>query len=461
MKSSIKSFRDLHVWQRASELATLIYKETARYPAPEVYGLTSQMRRAAISISSNIAEGFKRNSNKEKVQFYSIANGSLAELESQLEISKNLGYLGEDMYEKILNSINEESRMLNSLISSTHRNFPPTASLCILGSVFLYFLFFILYSPAAADAAEIGLGVTKNTFDLAILKGDSYEGNLGVFNKSKGLSLPVHIELSMWDLKEDEDDIEFVLAEPALNATKWFTIEEERDFILGPDRSKQIHFTIEPPSDAVPGSYFVMMRFRAVPPKHYFAESGPRLIPEIGVLFFIRLASLSLEGGQDLYGAEILAFEKKGAKPIPVISSITPVAQASVIENFVQTFAVQVRNTGFYHFKTNGSIEVLDLFGNTVAKADMPEKYLLPNRNRSFDIDIIQGEQSFWRRNSYFGPYTAQLVLYIPGRDAPLIMKEQFWVFPWKTILVLLVVAVAFLLTRRRIRMAGKALLSR
>jgi len=348
---------------------------------------------------------------------------------------------------------------------------------CFLLIFALSYLFVFSY----ASAAEIGLGVTKSTFDLTILKGDSYEGSIGVFNRSQGLALPVHIELSMWDLKEDEDDIEFVLAEPALNATKWFTLSDSKkqesislednedepqssdytDFILGPDRSTQVHFAIEPPPDAVLGSYFVMMRFRAVVPAHYFTESGPRLIPEIGVLFFIRLASLSLEGGQDLYGAEILAFEKKGVKPLPIVSSIIPIAQASIIEDFVQTFAVKVRNTGFYHFKATGSIEVLDLFGNTVAKANMPEKYLLPNRNRSFDIDVIQGEQSFWRRNSYFGPYTAQFVLYIPESDSPLIIEEHFWVFPWKTVFTLAVLMILFLLAIGRVRLAAKALLGK
>ena len=152
--------------------------------------------------------------------------------------------------------------------------------------------------------------------------------------------------------------------------------------------------------------------------------------------------------------------EAKDANPWPFLSFI-PQARASVFEEMARSFLARIRNTGLYHYQASGYVEIKETFGKRIARNDIPARYLLPNRNRSFDIDVIQGEQSFWRRNSYFGPYTAQLVLYIPERDAQLIMKEHFWVFPWKTVLVLFAMAIAFLLTRRRIRMAGKALLGK
>ncbi len=92
MNTSIKtqSFKDLVVWQKSKRLAVLIYKLTSNFPHSELYGLTNQMRRAAISISSNIAESYHRIHEKEKRQFLWIAFGSGSELESQLEISKEL-----------------------------------------------------------------------------------------------------------------------------------------------------------------------------------------------------------------------------------------------------------------------------------------------------------------------------------------------------------------------------------
>ena len=85
-----QSFKDLIVWQKARDLAVLIYKLTEQFPKSELYGLTSQMRRAAISISSNIAESYHRFHSKEKQQFLAIAFGSGSELESQMEIAKVL-----------------------------------------------------------------------------------------------------------------------------------------------------------------------------------------------------------------------------------------------------------------------------------------------------------------------------------------------------------------------------------
>jgi len=88
--SITKSFKDLIVWQKARDLAVVIYKITEQFPKSEIYGLTSQMQRATISISSNIAEGYHRFHEKEKRQFLAIAFGSGSELESQIEVSKIL-----------------------------------------------------------------------------------------------------------------------------------------------------------------------------------------------------------------------------------------------------------------------------------------------------------------------------------------------------------------------------------
>ena len=88
------SVRDLEVWQRGIELVEAIYPVSGRFPKTEVYGLTSQMRRAAISVPSNIAEGHARASTKEYLRYISIAQGSLAEIDTQLELAGRLGYVG-------------------------------------------------------------------------------------------------------------------------------------------------------------------------------------------------------------------------------------------------------------------------------------------------------------------------------------------------------------------------------
>ncbi len=107
---SIKSFRDLIVWQKAMVLVT------------EIYGLTSQIRRSAISVPSNIAEGYGRNSTLDYTRFLQIARGSLYELQTQLEIAANIDYLQSAQYEEITHAINEIERMLNSLIRKLSDN---------------------------------------------------------------------------------------------------------------------------------------------------------------------------------------------------------------------------------------------------------------------------------------------------------------------------------------------------
>ena len=111
---STKSFRDLIVWQKSRDLAVAIYKLTENFPKSELYGLTSQMKRAAISISSNIAESYHRFHSKEKQQFLAIAFGSGSELESQIEIAKIL--FPDLNYEKTENLLSEVMKILNNFL---------------------------------------------------------------------------------------------------------------------------------------------------------------------------------------------------------------------------------------------------------------------------------------------------------------------------------------------------------
>lgn len=108
-------YKDLIVWQKSKNFCVGVYKLTDEFPKSELFGLTSQLRRAAVSIPSNIAEGSKRNTTKDQNQFYAIAYGSGAELETQLEISKELL---PHLKEKIIaleNNLNEIMKMLNKL----------------------------------------------------------------------------------------------------------------------------------------------------------------------------------------------------------------------------------------------------------------------------------------------------------------------------------------------------------
>jgi len=114
---SVRNFRDLKVWHLAKEIAVIVYKATKHFPQEEVYGLSSQMRRAAISVSSNIAEGFNRFYKKEYQRFLMIALGSCGELESQVEVGVTLNYVSKETYAELIEKLNHENRMLRKLHS--------------------------------------------------------------------------------------------------------------------------------------------------------------------------------------------------------------------------------------------------------------------------------------------------------------------------------------------------------
>ncbi len=115
MENKIKTIRDLKIWRKSIELVKEIYKVTEKFPSGEQYGLVSQMRRAAVSIPSNIAEGFRRKHNKEYKQFLCIALGSSAELETQIVISKELDYIDEKAEQDLMESLNNTCGMIVNL----------------------------------------------------------------------------------------------------------------------------------------------------------------------------------------------------------------------------------------------------------------------------------------------------------------------------------------------------------
>lgn len=117
----MKTFRDLLIWQKAMVLVTNSYHYTATFPKEEQFGLTSQLRRCAVSIPSNIAEGFGRNTNKEYHRFLRISLGSLFEFQTQIEIAHNLNYIPLNDFQTIHESSRELERILTSFIDKVRK----------------------------------------------------------------------------------------------------------------------------------------------------------------------------------------------------------------------------------------------------------------------------------------------------------------------------------------------------
>lgn len=122
----IRSFTDLNAWKEGHKLVLMIYKMTKLFPSLERFDLCSQIQRAAVSITSNIAEGFSRRSNKEKVQFYYTSLGSLTEVQNQLLIARDLGYIANSLFEETTTQTVVASKLINGLIKSIkNRNTNP------------------------------------------------------------------------------------------------------------------------------------------------------------------------------------------------------------------------------------------------------------------------------------------------------------------------------------------------
>ena len=119
-RRKITSFTDLVAWKESHKLVLVIYRITKTFPKEEQYSLTDQMRRASISISSNIAEAFSRGSKKEKNQFYSIALGSLTELQNQILVARDIDYFSNNSFQEVAQQTVLVSKLIRGLIKTSH-----------------------------------------------------------------------------------------------------------------------------------------------------------------------------------------------------------------------------------------------------------------------------------------------------------------------------------------------------
>jgi len=119
MQKPIRDFTDILAWQEGHKLVLDIYRLTKKFPKEEIFGLVSQMRRAAVSVTSNIAEGFGRQGYKEKIQFFYVAQGSLIELKNQLLIARDIGYISIVEFTKISEQADQTHKLLQGLITKS------------------------------------------------------------------------------------------------------------------------------------------------------------------------------------------------------------------------------------------------------------------------------------------------------------------------------------------------------
>jgi four helix bundle protein len=117
--NKIKIFSDLNTWKEGHKFVIMVYEAVNKFPEEEKFGLTSQMKRAAVSVTSNIAEGFSRYSFVEKIRFYYISQGSVTELQNQMIIAKDLKYLDKEAFDKLINQSTIVHKLINGLVKAS------------------------------------------------------------------------------------------------------------------------------------------------------------------------------------------------------------------------------------------------------------------------------------------------------------------------------------------------------
>ena len=121
----METHKNLRVWHQSIEMVTSLYMMTKTFPKDEIFGLVSQIRRAAVSVPSNIAEGYARGTDREKLHFLRISSGSMSEIETQLMLSLNLGYISQEVYDEQSERITSLWKQLNALIGSVKNKLYP------------------------------------------------------------------------------------------------------------------------------------------------------------------------------------------------------------------------------------------------------------------------------------------------------------------------------------------------
>jgi len=323
--------------------------------------------------------------------------------------------------------------------------------------VLLLSTFYILHSVSVAYAAEVGLSVTKNLFDISLVPGDTYEGTLIVFNQSAA-KIPVKVQLSLWDI-DSADELLFVDPTGNNDPTRWFDLGTSERFTLEPEGDHDLPFSINPPAATPAGSYFVIMRIIPDLPESAFEAAGPRFIPELGVLFFIGVAPLNLEGERSTYDGRISSFTPQGEGRLTLLERVTPGAAAGIYDELVRRFSVALENRGLHHFKAKGEVTLTNMLGFPVARFELPSRYLLPGHVRTFSA-AASANDTWWERNGHLGRYTARLTLVVPEQELPQVSDISFWVFPWQLLLPLGAVAGAVVMFHARLLAAARAFVS-
>lgn len=417
MKRKIKSFKDLIVWQKSANLEVLVYKITESFPRSELYWLVNQMRRIVVFIPSNIAEGFKRGQKKEKVQFYKMAYGLVLELKNQVEISKGLNYIHEEKYREILSLITEISKMLDSFIKSTNKNFSKSHILnFIFFLLFLHSIFYVL-NPLSVQAASFT--VTPVVIDEKAKARDILKESVILTNNTVR-KLNIYTFVNNISTREGKQEfLDPSKADYASSLANWIAIS--RGVIeLMPGEIREVDFLIEVNLRGLPGVYHALISFAEGSVR---SEAKKKISNASSVM-------VNLEVIEDI--KEYLQLKKF-------------IPDKTFFSGFPILFSYELKNTGNRPLTPTGEIRIYNRRGGEVAVIEVNQEGTTLEPNTTLQLaGLWQGSTTsrtfanIGQGAKEFGRYKALLSLEYGAKQRGTLQDTVFfWITPWRQVLII------------------------
>lgn len=350
--------------------------------------------------------------------------------------------------------------------------------LCLFSVLFCVGLALPFYA-VDARVDSLGMSVSPQIFEMDVFPGEIYNKKIKLGNSSE-VAMPVTVRIT--DFTAAEESGEMLLDEfsqdPSFSSHKWFNVENP-DFILEPKEKRHIDFSIKIPEDAEPGGHYSVMLFEPRLPSFYFKEGQPRAIPVVGVLFLFSVKTLSLEPMETEKQVEIVEFgipkEQRLQNLENMLASVGNIvseaiaSDISIVEKTPSDFILRIKNNDIFHHKISGKLLIYNFLGKKIGETDIRRTTILPGKVRKFPVEFSPGVleklkylpasiSDFLVQNTLFGKYKVVLDL---GEERSALNINQaitFWALPWKIILSLLFLMILFVLSRKRVAAALRAL---
>lgn len=427
-KQTIKDFTDLRTWKEGHKLVLAIYKICKNFPKEERYSLCDQMQRAAISVTSNISEGFSRQSIKEKRQFYFISLGSLTELQNQLIICKDLNYLRQDTFEKIYKQSVITAKSIRALITGLKKLKSPNSRFQIPNSVISLFTAISLTlitgvsNPAfASDKTSLGFDPIKIEMDL--VAGETKTKDIKIYNlNNEEQEYIVYYE--KFEIAGEDGNLKFIKKkEKELDISF-----SETNINIPANSSKILIVNFYGKKNLPQKEYYYVIFIEPLPTAMTTVGSGSFVTGKIGILSYINFVHSEEILGELVRSGQIVEFSVKNEWNFQ-----------SPVE-----FTARINNTGTIHYNAYGTIKVKDNKGEVIETIVIDKATILPGT-----IRILKSQENYpvFNFRYLFGEFKAELDVKSEDGTVNLYEEITFQLFPIWVVISIILICISSLLT--------------